>query len=77
MFNLYKDILDLDTTNVTTEYRDIATKCINYLSVIILTKIKKKLLETKIKESKSTKEKPLAKLYSYRQIMRYLKNDDS
>lgn len=73
MFNLYKNVLDLDTTNVTTEYRDYSTEFINHISILIASRIKKKFSEVKIKGPKGKEEKPLSELYSYCQLMRYLR----
>ena len=61
MFNLYKNIIDLDTVNVHGDYRLYATEFINYLSVIIASRVKKLLAETKVDQS-----------YSYAQVFKYL-----
>ena len=61
MFNLYKNIIDLDTVNVHGDYRLYATEFINYLSVIIASRVKKLLAETKVDQS-----------YSYTQVFKYL-----
>lgn len=76
MFSLYKSILDLDTVNVQGDYRMYATEFINFLSVIITTRIKKRLSETKVAVSeKKNGEKVMKyinKAYSYNQVMHYL-----
>ena len=77
MFKTLKGILDLDTVNVHSDYSNIATHFINFLSVIIATKIKNKCKNTYIETSKGKKKegnkKPISDLYSYKQIMRYLR----
>ena len=73
MFNLFKDILDLDTVNVQGDYRVYATEFINYLSTIIATRVKAKLSQT-IHQPATTRKPPVfvSDRYSYRQVMRYL-----
>ena len=61
MFNLYKNIIDRDTVNVHTDYRVYATELINFLSVIIATRVKNEIVK-----------KELNKKYSYKQIFRML-----
>ena len=61
MFDLYKNIIDLDTVNVHGDYRLYATEFINYLSVIIDVRVKKLLASN-----------PLASKYSFHQIFRYI-----
>lgn len=61
MFDLYKNIIDLDTVNVQGDYRLYATEFINYLSLIIDSRVKKLLSAD-----------PLASKYSFRQIFRFL-----
>lgn len=61
MFDFYKNIIDLDTVNVQGDYRLYATEFINYLSVIINSRVKKLLAKDKI-----------ASKYSFNQVMRYL-----
>lgn len=61
MFKFYKNILDITTTSVHNDYRVYATEFINYLSLIISSKVKKELNEHKLLEK-----------YSFKQIMRYL-----
>ena len=61
MFDLYKNIIDLDTVNVQGDYRLYATEFINYISVIIDSRVKKLLAKDK-----------LASKYSFRQVFRYL-----
>ena len=61
MFDLYKNLIDLDTVNVQGDYRLYATEFINYLSVIIDSGVKKLLSSN-----------PVASRYSFRQVFRYL-----
>lgn len=56
MFDLYKNIVDRDTVNVHNDYRLYATEFINFLTVIIAMRIKKKLIETKLSKKYSQKE---------------------
>lgn len=61
MFNFYKNIIDIKASNVHSEYSLLGTEFINFLSVIIGTKIKKFIFE-----------KDLSTQYSQKQIMSYL-----
>ena len=61
MFDLYKNLIDLDTVNVQGDYRLYASEFINYLSVIIDSRVKKLLSLN-----------PTASKYSFRQVFRYL-----
>lgn len=61
MFNLYKNIMDRDTINVHNDYRTYATEFINFLSVIITSKVKNEIVRKKINKN-----------YSYKQIFKYL-----
>ena len=61
MFNLYKNIIDRDTVNVHSDYRVYATELINFLSVIITTRVKNEIVK-----------KELSKKYSYKQIFKML-----
>lgn len=61
MFKFYKNVLDITTTSVHNDYRVYATEFINYLSLIISSKVKKELDKHKLLEK-----------YSFKQIMRYL-----
>ena len=61
MFNLYKNIIDRDTVNVHTNYRVYATELINFLSVIITTRVKNEFAK-----------KELNKKFSYKQIFKML-----
>lgn len=61
MFNLYKNIIDRDTVNVHTDYRVYATELINFLSVIIATRVKNDFVK-----------KELHKKYSYKQVFKML-----
>ena len=60
-FDHYKNIVDRDEVNVHTDYRTYATELINFLTVIIAMRVKKKLKAT-----------GLSKHYSQKQIFRYL-----
>ena len=75
MFNLYKEIMDLDTVNVHGDYRMYATEFINYLTVIISSRVKKLLSSTVIetkKKGKKTVDVHITEKYSYNQVIRYL-----
>ena len=61
MFNLYKNIIDRNTVNVHTDYRVYATELINFLSVIITSRVKNEIIK-----------KELNKKYSYKQVFRML-----
>ena len=61
MFNLYKNIIELNTTRVHGDYRVYATEFINFLSVLISSKVKWLLSE-----------KGIAAKYSYKQVFHYL-----
>lgn len=61
MFDMYKNIMERDTVNVHTDYRVYATEFLNFLSVIITSRVKKEII---------TKE--LNKNYSYKQVFKYL-----
>ena len=61
MFWLYKDIIDRDTVNVHNDYRMYATEFINFLSVIITTRVKRLLIKTEI-----------SKKYSYKLVFKFL-----
>ena len=60
LFNLYKNIIDRNTENVHNDYRVYATEFINFLSVIIASRMKKLFKQTK-----------LADQYSFKQLMGY------
>ena len=68
LFKMFKDILDLDTENVHSDYSLITSEFINYLSVIIAQRLKKKFKEIKL----TNKNKTIADTYSFKQVMRYL-----
>ena len=74
MFSLYKDIIELDTVNVHSDYSIYTTELINYLSVIIAARVKKLLKTTPLSKlkSKNGAVKTISQTYSYRQILRYL-----
>lgn len=61
MFNLYKNIIDRNTVNVHTDYRVYATELVNFLSVIIATRVKNEFAK-----------KGLNRKYSYKQIFKML-----
>lgn len=61
LFNLFKNIIDRSTVNVHNDYRVYATEFINFLSVIIATRVKKLF-----------QEKKLAEKFSYKQLMAYI-----
>ena len=61
MFNLYKNIIELDKVRVHGDYRIYATEFINFLSVLISSKVKWLLSETGV-----------AAKYSYKQVFHYL-----
>lgn len=63
MFNLYKNIIDRDTVNVHTDYRVYATELINFISVIITTRVKNEVVKKELNEK-----------YSYKQIFRMPSN---
>lgn len=73
MFNLFKDILDLDTVNVHGDYRAYATEFINFLSTIIATRVKAKLKSSVLVPASRTKP-PIyvSDRFSFRQVLRYL-----
>lgn len=74
MFSMYKNIIDLDTVNVHSDYSIYTTELINYLSVIISLRAKHILKTTPFSNSKSKKGdgKMISDIYSYSQVMRYL-----
>ena len=61
MFDFYKNIIELDNVRVHGDYRVYATEFINFLSVLISCRVRKKLQDT-----------GLSKKYSYKQVFRYL-----
>ena len=61
MFNLYKNIIELNTTRVHGDYRLYATEFINFISVLISSKVKCLLSDTGISAK-----------YSYKQVFHYL-----
>ena len=69
MFGMYKNIIDRDTVNVQTDYRLYATELINFISVIISTRVRRLLGQTMLG---GKKKKPLTELYSHKQILTYL-----
>lgn len=56
MFDLYKNIVDRDTVNIHNDYRLYATEFINFLTVIIAMRVKKRLIEKKLNKKYSQKE---------------------
>lgn len=69
MFDMYKNIIDRDTVNVQTDYRLYATELINFISVIITTRVRRMLSQTMIGDKKK---KALTERYSHKQILTYL-----
>ncbi len=61
LFNFYKNIIELNNGNVHDDYKILGQEFINFITVIIATKIKKKFLELKLNEK-----------YSFKQIKMYL-----
>ena len=61
VFKMYKSILDRDEVNVQGDYRLYATEFINFLSTILVCRVKKMLAA-----------KGLNKSYSYKQIMKFM-----
>ena len=61
LFNLYKNIMERDCVNVHTDYRVYATEFINFLSVIITSRIKNYIVKKGINQK-----------YSYKQIFKLL-----
>ena len=61
MFNLYKNIIELNTTRVHGDYRVYSTEFINFLSVLISSRVKSLL-----------NEKGISSKYSYKQVFSYL-----
>jgi len=61
LFNLFKNIIDRSSVNVHNDYRVYATEFINFLSVIIASRVKKMF-----------QEKKLAERYSFNQLMGYM-----
>lgn len=71
MFKMMKEVLDLDTVNVHSDYSVIATEFINYISVIMAQRVKQ-LLRTKKITTKNKKDIPISDAFSFKQTMRYL-----
>ena len=71
MFKMMKEVLDLDTVNVHSDYSVIATEFINYISVIMAQRVKQILRNKKI-TTKNKKDIPLSEAFSFKQTMRYL-----
>ncbi|GJG50395.1 hypothetical protein PRLR5052_28080 [Prevotella lacticifex] len=61
LFWLYKNIVDRDTVNVHSDYSVYATELINFLSVVITTRVKNEFVKL-----------GLNKKYSYKAIFKYL-----
>ena len=72
MFDLFKNIIELDTVNVRGDYRLYATEFINYLSVIIATRAKRILSTTTLPGTQKSKKKTISDNYSFKQVLRYL-----
>lgn len=71
MFDTYKNIIDRDEVNTRTDYRLYATELINFLSVIITTRVQK-LLRTTAIDPQKRRPKMISELYSYKQVFIYL-----
>lgn len=61
MFWLYKNIIDRETVNVHNDYRMYATEFVNFLTVIITTRVKRLLIKTEV-----------SKKYSYKMVFKFL-----
>ena len=61
MLNLYKNIIELNTTRIHGDYRLYATEFINFISVLISSKVKCLLSDTGVSAK-----------YSYKQVFHYL-----
>ena len=61
MSYLFKNIIDRDTVNVHNDYRTYATEFINFLSVIITSRVKREIVKKEINKN-----------YSYKQVFKYL-----
>lgn len=61
LFDFYKNIVELKNGNVHDDYKILGQEFINFITVIIATKLKKKFLELKLNEK-----------YSFKQIKMYL-----
>lgn len=56
LFDLYKNIVDRDTVNIHNDYRLYATEFINFLTVIIAMRVKKRMVENGLNKKYSQKE---------------------
>ena len=72
MFDMFKNIIDLDTVNVHGDYRLYATEFINYLSVIAATRARNVLSNTVLPGHEKNKRKYIAEIYSTKQLLHYL-----
>ena len=77
MFKMFKEILDLDTENVHSDFSVMTSEFINYLSVILGQRLKKLFRETVLKSKKNRKGEvvstsSISDNYSFRQSMKYL-----
>ncbi len=61
LFNFYKNIVELNNGNVHDDYKILGQEFINFITVIIAIKLKKKIIELKLNEK-----------YSFKQIKMYL-----
>lgn len=69
LFGMYKNIIDRDTVNVHGDYRLYATELINFISVVITTRVNKMLGQTMV----GTKKKmAVSEIYSHKQTFTYL-----
>ena len=72
MFDMFKNIIDLDTVNVHGNYRLYATEFINYISVIASVRVHNLLSNTILPGHEKNKRKYIAEVYSTKQILHYL-----
>lgn len=75
IFKLYKSILDRDEVNVQGDYRLYATEFINFLSTILVCRVKKLLVEKELNKSFSYKQ--IMKFLSKYKKLRYISNNES
>jgi hypothetical protein len=69
LFGMYKNIIERDTVNVHGDYRLYATELINFISVIISTRVRKTMGLTMVGVKKKL---AASDIYSYKQIFLYL-----
>lgn len=71
LFGTYKNIIDRDEVNVQTDYRLHATELVNFLSVLITTRVQKTLRTTVLDPERKNK-RTVSEVYSYKQLFIYL-----